>query len=146
MWLHALESVHEEASAGEIKLASLGQDAAFDLAPGPERVSHRAPRVGGVGTEVACAILANDETGGGLGELQGHNALLVGRGLDGVRGAIGGELDGAVVGVEAVLGLVEAVVAQRVRRPQVRRLTAVLVKDLAVKLARGADASGKQGH
>jgi hypothetical protein len=66
--------------------------------------------------------------------------LLVVHRLDCVGGSILGELDGAVVGIEARLVLAKVVVVQLCRGPEVR-LRAIEAEDLAVELAGGADAA-----
>lgn len=88
MWLHALQSVREEASSSEVDRSPLGDDAALDLTPRPESMSHRTPRLLRVRSIVRCPVLADDQTGRGPRKLQIHYALLVGVTLDRVARSV----------------------------------------------------------
>lgn len=107
--LHALKSVNEETASSEIDGSLLGDDAALDFASRPEGVPHLAPRVLGISAKVAGTILAHNEAGCGSGECEINDTAGVCARLDVVALAVLGEGDGAALGVEAVLFLVEAV-------------------------------------
>lgn len=68
---------------------------------------HGAPGVRGIGPEVRCAVLSYDETGGGAGERQIHQAVLVDGGLDGVRISLLVQRQGEIVGPEGEHALIE---------------------------------------
>jgi len=133
MWLHSLQRVAEHAPAVDIDLAILCDDTAFHLGSGPEVVVHRTPRSLRVRAIVACAILSSHEARRCPRELDINHAVLVYRRFDCVVGAIFGELDGDAVGIEGVLFLVEAVVAEGVRSPKTG-LRVVGVEEPAGKL------------
>jgi hypothetical protein len=137
---HALEGVDKETSALDVERTRRSDDVTLDLAAGPEGVSHCAPWLLGVGTEVGGAVVANDKTGSSLSELEVDDALLVGVGSDVVFVALLVELGGAALCAEVELALVEAVVLKSVRGPQVGCL-GVGVEDLCVELRCDFDAA-----
>lgn len=142
---HALQRVDEDAAALEIEGAVfLGDDAALDVAAGPEGVPHGAPGVLWVGAEEGFAVGADLEAGGGAGDCEVDDAGFVDGGFDGVGGGVRVRGDGAAVGVEGEFGLVEALVVEGVGAPEGRGGFAVLgrVEDFGVELAGCVDAAG----
>lgn len=88
MRLHPLQGVNEETASLQIKRLGLGRDGTIHGASRPKGVSHRTPGVGGISAKIRRAVLADHEAGSGSGEGQIHQAVLVHRGLDGVRRAL----------------------------------------------------------
>lgn len=117
--LHALKGVSEEGLALEIHGAVLCGDGTLGNTARPEGVSHRSPRVRHVCTVQSCSCGSGLETGCRAGDLEVDDGVGVVHALDGVVGAILGQLDRAVVGVETRLVLVEVVVAEGCRGPEV---------------------------
>lgn len=138
--LHALKSVHKERPALEVDGALLDRDGTFGHAARPEGMSQGTPRVLHIRSEQGLACGADVETRGGTGNLEVDNGSLVVQALDGVKGAVLGQLDGAIVGVETRPILAELLVVERCRAPEVG-LSFVRVKDLAVELAGCANAA-----
>lgn len=138
--LHALEGVDIKATTLEVNGAVVGSDGALGYAPRPENVPHGAPRVREVGAVQRLSGGTGLETGRGAGELEVDDCPLVVHALDGVKGAILGQLDGEVVGVEVGHVLAEFMVAEGCRAPE-DGLGVVGVKDFAVELAGCADAA-----
>jgi hypothetical protein len=138
--LHALQRVRVHGAALDVEGAFLRGDGALDGGPGPEGVAHRAPRVLEVGAEERRARLAGLEARSGAGDLEVHDGLLVDEALDGVRVAVLGQLEGAVVGVEGRVVLAEADVAEWRGAPEVR-LGRVGAVDLDVELGRDAESA-----
>lgn len=95
--LHALERVDEEAEAGHVEDAGLRGKGAGDAAAGPEGVAHGAPGLVDVCAKGGGAVCADDEAGGEAGEGDVDYVLLGRCRLDVIRGAVGGEGDGAVL-------------------------------------------------
>lgn len=141
--LHALEGVGEQRAALEVDGALLDRDGALGDAAGPEGVSHGAPGLGEVGAEERLAGLADLEARRGAGDLEVDDGTVVVHALDGVVGAVVGQLDGAVIGVEVVLVVAQLDVVEGRRAPEVG-LVLVLAEDLAVELAGGSDAAGSE--
>jgi len=112
---HALQSVDEETTTSKIDGTLLGDDAALDLAPGPEGVPHLAPRGFGIGTKGAGTVLTNDKAGSGAREGQVNNGAGVGAGFDVVTLAIIGESHRAALSVEAIFSRVETIVRKGIR-------------------------------
>jgi hypothetical protein len=133
VWLHSLQGMAEHAATFHVDLAVFCYDGALDVGPGPEVVVHGAPWGLGVGAVVAGAVFPAHEARRRSDKLDVDKAVVVHCGLDRVRGAIFGELNGDAVGEEGVLLLVEAVVAQRIAGPQ-HGLLIIGVEDLAVEL------------
>lgn len=144
MRLHALDSVDVEGLASKVNLALLGGDGASSGAPGPEGVAHGAPGVCQVGSEECLARLARLEARALAGDLEVDNGPLVIMALDGIVGAILGELEGTVVGVEIGVILAEVDVVQRGGAPQVwfRRVAG---EDLDVELGGDSDTTVMEG-
>lgn len=117
--LHALKGVSEESLALEIHGTFLCGDGALSNTARPEDVSHRSPWVLKVGTVEGCSCGSGLETRCRAGDLEVDDGVGVVHALDGVVGAILGELDRAVVGVETRLVLVEVVVVEGCRGPEV---------------------------
>lgn len=138
--LHALKGVDIKATALEIKRTLLGGDGALGHASRPKDVSHGAPWVLEVSAIQSLSGGAGLEAGRGAGELEVDDGPLVIHALDGIKGAILGQLDGEVVGVEARHVLAKVMVAEGCRAPE-DGLGAVGVKDFAVELAGCADAA-----
>ena len=82
MRFHALQRMHKHASALEVMLLLLRDNAAFNFASRPECVSHGAPRVLWIRAKVALAILAHMEARTCSSYGQVHNAFLIDRRLD----------------------------------------------------------------
>lgn len=141
MRLHALEGMDEEAATTDIDGTLLGDDAALDVASRPEGVSHFAPWSARVCAKGADTVLADDEAWSGSRELDVDNAAGVGAGLDVVALSVLGQGNAASLGMEAIFVLVEAIVRQRVRRPQIRCVM-VGVENLGVELACHPDTAG----
>jgi hypothetical protein len=77
---------------------------------------------------------------GSASDLEVDNGLLVVHALDGVRGAILGKLERAVVSVEAGMVLAEADVVQWARAPEVR-LRRILGENLDIELGSDSEAT-----
>lgn len=107
MWLHALKGVYKHGLALEINGALLGHNRPLTLVSWPESVSHGTPWSSWVGTVGGLSILADDKAWSLFSDSKLDDGLLVGHRLDGVRVAILGELNGAVVSVEIGLVLAE---------------------------------------
>lgn len=129
MGLHALDSMNEHSPTSEVIGLLLRRDGALNTAPRPEGMHHRPPGVRGVGPEVRCTVLSYDKTGGGAGERQIHQAVLVDGGFDGVRSSLLVQCQGEVVSFKGEHVLIEHEVVQGVGVPDVR-LIAFEVKDL----------------
>ena len=140
MWLHALQRIRVQTPALEVQGAVLGGDGALGDATRPESVAHGSPRVVEVGAEERLAGLSALEAGGSASDLEVDNGLLVVHALDGVRVAIFGKLEGAVVSVEAGVVLAETEVAQWARAPEVR-LRGILGEDLDIELGGDSEAT-----
>ncbi len=139
---HALQGVNENPSAFEIDGAFFGDDAAFDVAAGPEGVSHCSPWMVRIGAEVGFTVGADLEARSDAGDGEVDDAGFVDGGFDGVSGSVLVEGDGAAVGVERKFGGVEAVVVESVGGPKVGHFVAVAlvgVEDLGVELAGCSD-------
>lgn len=117
--LHALQSVSEESLALEIHRAVLCGDGTLRNTARPEGVSHRSPWVLEVGAVQSCSCGSGLETRCRAGDLEVDDGVGVVHALDGVVGAILGQLDRAVIGVETRLVLVEVVVVEGCRGPEV---------------------------
>jgi hypothetical protein len=136
--LHALQRVNKETLPLHVNLASLGDEAALDVAAGPEGVAHGAPGILRISTEVAGSILAYDKARRCPCELEIHHVRFGRSGLDCVARTILRQVERDIVGEEGVLSVIEAPVVERVARPQVRGL-AVRVEYFGVELGRGLD-------
>ena len=143
VWLHALQSHTEHAAALEIDLLALADAPAFYIGSGPEGVSHGTPRSLCVGTIVGRAICSTHEARGGPFKLDVYVRLLVARRFDVVGSAVFGELDGKTVSEEGELAVVEAIVLERVARPD-RWLVVIGIPDLDVELGSDAQAAGRR--
>lgn len=139
MWLHALQSKAVESPTLAVDLALFCDDGAFNLAPRPESMSHRSPWGIRVCAVVARSVLSSHEARCGPGKLQVDKTVLVGHRLDGVEGAVFGELERHAVCKEGILLFVEAVVLEGVGRPY-GGLLVVRVEYFAVELARNPQA------
>ena len=114
MRLHALQRMDENSSPVEVDFSRRRDHLALDLAPRPERVPHLSPWSSGIRPESACTILTHNETRSDACDLEVDGILGVGHRLDCVGVAVFGQLDGDVVGIEAMFRVVEAVVLQRI--------------------------------
>jgi hypothetical protein len=85
MWFHALKSKGVEASASEVNLPRLCNEAALDFTSGPEGMAHFPPWFRWIGTVRGDSVLPRNEAGGDLGELDVHYDLLARGRLDVVR-------------------------------------------------------------
>ena len=135
---HALQGVDENPSAFEINGAFFGDDVAFDVAAGPEGVSHCPPWMVRIGAEVGFTVGADLEARSDAGDGEVDDAGFVDGGFDGVSGGVVVEGDGAAVGVERKFAGVEAVVVESVGGPEVGcfvAVTTVGVEDFGVELA-----------
>jgi hypothetical protein len=135
MGLHSLQSVAEHSLAIDLNLALSGDNRALGLAPGPEVVVHAAPRLLRVCAVVAGSNLSTLETRCCPGKCDIDQTTIVNCCLDRVRGAVLVELDGDAVSVEGEMAFVEAVIRERIARPQ-EGLLVVGVEDLGVELHR----------
>lgn len=117
MRLHALYGMTEHAPTLDVDFALFCNDAALHVGSGPEVVVHGTPRGLHVCAVVGCAIRSALEAGCGPGEFDIHHAVFIHCRLDCVKRTIFGKLDGDAVGIERVLLLVEAVVAQGIGGP-----------------------------
>ena len=140
---HALERVDEDTAAfGEVVRLVWGDDTARKEAAGPEAVAHLAPGVGRVCAVSRGTIGADLEAWSVAFENQVNQGGLVARGFDGVfvAGLVQG--DGDAIGIKGYLLLVEAVVLQRIREPQmIVACLAFVVPDLDIELARRSKAA-----
>jgi hypothetical protein len=133
--LHSLQSVAEHSLAIDLDLAFPGDDRPLGLAPGPEVVVHAAPRLLGVRAVVARSSLSSLETRCCPGECDIDQTAVVDCCLDCVRGAVLVQLDGHAISVEGEVAFVEAVIRERIARPQEGLLVAG-IEDLGVELHR----------
>lgn len=143
--LHSLESMAQHATALDVDRALFGVNGALDAASRPEVVVHRPPWFLGVGTVIGGAILSAHKSRRGPGELYIYHAVLSDGRLDGVLGAILGELNGDAIGEERVLLLVETVVVDGVARPE-EGLLVVGEEELAVELDGYTEATMQRKH
>lgn len=145
MGLHSLKSMAQHTAALDVDWALFGVNGALDAASGPEVVVHRPPWLLGVGTVIGGAILSTHKSRRGPGELYIYHAVLSDGRLDGVLGAILGELNGDAIGEEGVLLLVEAVVVDGVACPE-EGLLVVREEELAVELHSHTEATMQSKH
>lgn len=96
----------------EVNRSVLCHDIALNLTPRPEKVLHVSPWLRWVRPKCARAVLASPKAGCGQRELDIDERLFVGGGLDGVRLSIFAQIHRAAIGLEVVLVLGEAVVAE----------------------------------
>jgi len=133
MWLHALQSMYEDCSSIHIVVLLLGLHGSGYGRPRPKLMPHGSPRVVWVCAEEARAIFACHKARSGFLDSQIADVVLISGRLDGVSSAIFAEGYGYIIGIETSPGLVETVVAQRVRAP-LMLAWAIMVVDLAVEL------------
>jgi hypothetical protein len=143
VWLHALYGVRVHAAALEVQGTFLGGDGTLGNATRPESMAHVAPRVVEVRTIESLAGLSALEGRGSASDLEVDYGLLVVHALDGVRGAILGKLERAVVSVEAGMVLAEADVVQWARAPEVR-LRRILGENLDIELGSDSEATTRR--
>lgn len=136
--LHALQSIGVESPALEVNRTLLGGNSALAHTSGPNGVPHCAPRVCWVGSEDSVACLSGVEARGCPCDLEVDNGSLIVQALDGVESAILGQLESAVVGIEAGLVLAKIMVVQGRRAPEMGGGW-IGIEDLAVELAGSSD-------
>ena len=133
MGLHALQSVTEHSPAVNLCLTFSGNDRALDTAPRPKVVVHAAPGFLGVCAIIASSRLSTLEARSSPSELDVDQTAVVDCSLNCIRRAVLIQLYGNTICVERVMALVEAVVRQRITRPE-ERLLVVGVEELGVEL------------
>jgi hypothetical protein len=132
--------VNEESATLEVNGAVLDGNGALSEAAGPEGMPHGTPRVAEVGSEEGFARLAGLEALGSAGDLDIDDSAFIVHALDGIKGAVLGQLDRAVLGIEARLVVAKLDILEGSRTPEVG-LRQVVAEDLAVELASGSDAT-----
>lgn len=123
----------EHSPAINLDLAVLGDERAFHAAPGPKVVVHATPGLLGVCAIVARSGLSALEARGSPGELDIDKAAVVHRSLHCVCRSILVQLDGDTISVEGEMSLIEAVVRERVTRPE-EGLLVVGIEELCIEL------------
>ena len=138
MRFHALQSMNKQRSSLEIQLSYLCNYRALYSASRPESMPHRTPWVIRVCAIVSFAIFPNLESWSGPADGQVDNTCLVRSRFDCIFVSFFVECDGAAIGVERRLGIIEAWVIEGIRTPQVRSLF-VRVVNFRVELACSPD-------
>ena len=126
--------------AFEIQGTSFRSDTTFNCTSWPENVSHRSPRMIWIGSEITFTIISNLKSWAPFTYFKVHDACFVRRRLDGIEAAIFTQIDGAAIGMEAEMLIIETVVFEIISRPQVWSF-AIRIEYFGVKLASGPDAT-----
>lgn len=142
VWFHALQRMHEERSPLEIDIAVFRDDNALGGTSRPECMSQRSPWILRVCTKVALPILADLKPRGSSRYRKVDYASIVRCRLDRVRGSVFAQCYGTAVCIKGKLLIVEAMVTERIRGPEIRGF-AVRIEDLGVELTRRMDTTGK---
>lgn len=103
-------------------------------------MTHVRPWIFQVGSIVTCAVVSHLEAGGGSLHSQIHNVLVVGGRFDGIGVAGLVQFYCDIFGVKVGLGLVEAVVTERVGGPEMLS-GAIVVEDFGIELGGGVKAA-----
>lgn len=125
--------MHEEGPSFEVDLAVLGYDDTFNSTSRPECMSHRTPRLLWISAEVRLSICADVEPRSSARHSEIDYAGLVRRRLDRIRRGIFAQRHSTAVGIEGKFLVVETVVAQGIRRPEIRGF-AVSIEYLRIEL------------
>lgn len=132
MRLHALQRVGEEPATGKVVGLLLGCDGALNLASGPESMAHGAPGVLRVRAKGCGAVLANHQAWRRASKGEVNQAVLIDSRLDGICRAVLVQGQGQIIGADRVHFLVEDVVIQGIRVPNVRGI-AIGGEDLGIE-------------
>lgn len=106
-------------------------------------MTHGSPRVFGVGSEVSCAILADNESRCSSSEGQVHLSILIHSRLESVGVSFFVEGEGDIVRRKGEHALIEHVVVQGIGVPVVRAI-AFDIEYFRVKLGSGMDAADQR--
>ena len=137
---HALQSVDEHCSTLEVYGARFCDDGTFSVTSGPKSMSHGSPWFIRIRAKVALPILPNLKPWRLSSHFQVHYGGFVGRRLYGVICSILAKIDSTAISVKTKLFIIEAVVFESVRGPEVWSLP-VWIEDLGVELAGSPEAA-----